>query len=43
MHNDDNERGSQEEGKDAEDNHEGEDVAAEAEALSLADRILAAL
>ena len=43
MHDDDNDRGGQEEGEDAEDNHEGEDVAAEAQALGLADRVLAAL
>ena len=43
MHDDDYDRGSQEEGEDAKDYHEGEDVAAEAQALGLADGVLAAL
>ncbi len=43
MHNDDHDRGSQEEGEDGEHYHEWEDVAAEAQALSLADRVFTAL
>jgi len=43
MDDDEEDGGGQEEGEDAEDDHEGEDVAAEAKVLRLADRVLAAL
>jgi len=43
MDDDEEDGGGQEEGEDAEDDDEGEDVAAEAEALRLADCVLAAL
>ena len=43
VHEEDEDGGGQEEGEDAEDDHEGEEVAAEAQALGLADGVLAAL
>ena len=43
MNDDEEDGGGEEEGEDAEDDDEGEDVPAEAQALRLADRVLAAL